>query len=92
KVLNWAKNTSQLEGQRVIQGSNVYVEKLAYPHIHIAKDFVTYSKNANNHTNLIQGQQVWTSRIQTAYQDCHNEAMRTVCRYMLGQFATVAES
>ena len=57
-----------------------------YPHIHMHKNFVTYSKRSNNHMYLIQGDVAYKGRTETAKQDCGDAEIMQICSYILSQF------
>ncbi|HLO03749.1 MAG TPA: hypothetical protein VK191_11630, partial [Symbiobacteriaceae bacterium] len=86
-VKTWVKTNDYFAGNRVEQGGDVFVpSNNKYPHIHIGNDFVTYSKSSSNHIYLIQGDQVFKGRIQTAQQDSQDAHVIQVCRYLDSQY------
>lgn len=86
-VMKWVKSNDFFEGNVVEDNGDVFVPyKNNYPHIHINKDFVTYSKSSSNHAYLIQGDQAYKERTETAKQDCGNADIMQICSYILSRF------
>jgi len=40
-----------------------------YPHLHCGKDFYTYSKSSSNHTNMVNGDQVFCGKVATTLEN-----------------------
>jgi hypothetical protein len=71
----------------VDDGKDLFVpSKTRYPHIHMNKGFVTYTKNSSNHSYLLQGDSSYRGRVETAKQDCGDSEIMQICSYIISQF------
>jgi hypothetical protein len=89
EIRKWVTTNDYFAGGRDIADSdNLFVSsRNKYPHIHIGRDFITYSKGADNHMYLIEkGGVVRKPRIDTAVQDAPKDAhIMQLLRYMSSQ-------
>jgi len=85
-VAAWVTTNYFFAGAVQGAGNDVYVPAgNRYPHIHIGNGFVVYSKSKNNHTYLVQGDNVYANRCQTARADCGEAHIMQICRYIESQ-------
>jgi hypothetical protein len=64
-------------------GSDIYVPNVKYPHLHINKDFVTYSTAANSHKYLIQGSTVRKNDAKSVLPSATNPHMKQLIQYII---------
>jgi hypothetical protein len=65
-------------------GSDIYVPNTNYPHLHINKDFVTYSTAKNSHKYLIQGATVRKADAQSVLPAAgRNAHMKAIVEYII---------
>jgi len=89
QVKDWAKTNDYFANNIEKNGVDVFVPAAnIYPHIHMGKNFITYSKSSSNHSELCRGDQVFKERINTAQQDTKNPYIDQVCRYMITNFGS----
>jgi len=86
QVIAFTDGNGYFEGEMIKQGTDVFVPvNHTYPHIHMTKNFVVYSKNANNHQYLIQGTEVFKNRAQNIMAGSNSAAVIQICRYINSQ-------
>lgn len=90
QVTEWVKSNDLFTlddvATRVLQGRDVFVpSQNKYPHVHIGKDFIVWSKSPTNHTDLIRGSKVYEANIGNALGQAHDFGANQVLRYMKSQ-------
>jgi hypothetical protein len=89
QIREWATTNDFFEGNIVQQGKDVFIpSNNKYPHIHIGKDFITYSKAPSNHMYMVEtgSEMVNQGRVLNAFQGCKEAHIMQACRYMSSQF------
>ena len=70
----------------VEQGKDIFVpSENKYPHVHISKDFIVWSKSPTNHTDLIRGSMVYKANIGNALTSTTDFGVSQLLRYMNSQ-------
>ncbi|NRF67355.1 hypothetical protein HLB44_10200 [Aquincola sp. S2] len=70
----------------VAQGKDIFVpSQNKYPHVHVGKDFIVWSKSPTNHTDLIRGSMVYKQNIGSAMGMTTDFGMNQMLRYMNSQ-------
>jgi hypothetical protein len=88
QLREWVKSndlfTKYFGGDRVEKGNDLFMpSEKKYPHIHIGKDFVTFSKNPSNHIYLIEkGGLVMKNRIIDQSAGTSDFDIKQLLRYM----------
>jgi hypothetical protein len=82
----WVTSNHFFAGAVQVSGSDVYIPSAnRYPHIHIGSGFIVYSKSSSNHSYLVNGNDVFAGRCQTARSNCNEAHIIQVCRYIESQ-------
>ncbi len=73
----------------VKQGNDLFVpSQVRYPHLHIGKNFITYSKTSTNHSEIVAANGfVNEGRLITMLQDSNSAEIKQVARYIMSQKA-----
>jgi hypothetical protein len=70
----------------VAQGRDIFVpSENKYPHVHVSRDFIVWSKSPSNHTDLIRGSMVYKANISNALGMTTDFGMSQLLRYMNSQ-------
>ncbi|MFS2009258.1 hypothetical protein ACCD06_05230 [Azospirillum sp. CT11-132] len=94
RVREWVLLNDFFE-HKVRQGNDVFVPDTSYPHIHIGKGFVVFSRTSNDHPDLIRGDIVSTARAQSLVIDLQGTKdprkerfadILQICRFIAHQF------
>jgi hypothetical protein len=93
QVRKWVTTNDYFESDRVQQGHDCFVPNNArYPHIHIGKDYIVYSKSSGNHSHLIEPgdsiirhDRIHTALQEEAFQKRGNPCLVQLLRYMSSQ-------
>ncbi len=87
----WVTTNDLFTDDRVIQSGEVFVPSTnKYPHIHIGKNFVTFSASPTNHIYLCEGDMVYGNRIDNVLAGRPTrdlDPINQVCQYIRSQFA-----
>ena len=88
-VKAFVEGNDYFENNVVRKNTDMYVpSNNRYPHIHIGKNFVVYSKSKGNHSYLVEKSQSRASKSRTlnAKQNSGSADIMQICDYLLSQF------